>query len=369
MNQINIIGNIFTNDGYASHTRSLANALYPFADVSLLTPRIQNWEGQVNDNELDMITKPEKDKAVNIIVTTPHNWKMYIGLGINCGYCVWEGNKVPDCYIEEFLNPKIDLIFVPSEHTKQAIDNTCESLFLRDKIMKKVRVIPHGVDRNLFYNLHLPKTDNTFKFICNKGWRGTSWDRGGVQYVIKAFAEEFRKDEKVKLIIKLNPVYISPQIINQSIQQLNLPEDRAEIHICSDILPVKDLCELYNQSDVYVCATRAEAFNLPGLEAMGCGLPVIQTNFGGQTDYMTNENSLFIDYDLEEVKEDLMYEEIKWATPRIEHLRKQMRWAFEHKEDIKQMGKQAEEDSKNWTWEISAKKIIDSLSDLKGGKE
>jgi hypothetical protein len=79
---------------------------------------------------------------------------------------------------------------------------------------------------------------------------------------------------------------------------------------------------------------------------------------------MTDKNSLFIDYKLEQVKEDLMYEEINWATPDINSLRKQMRWAFEHQDKIKEMGNQALEDSKNWTWDNSAKKIVEEINKL-----
>ena len=205
------------------------------------------------------------------------------------------------------------------------------------------------------------KNNKPFVFLVQKGWRGTMWDRGGVQFCLLAFAQEFSKNENVKMIVKLNPAYINPEIIGQSIQQLNLPEDRAQININCDAVPFDKLPLLYNQADCFVCATRAEAFNLPGMEAMACGLPTIQTNFGGQTDYMTIENSKIINYDLEEVKEDIMYEEAKWATPKIESIRENLRWAFNNQDKIKEMGKLAEEDSKNWTWDKSAEKIISVL--------
>jgi glycosyltransferase involved in cell wall biosynthesis len=205
--------------------------------------------------------------------------------------------------------------------------------------------------------------EKIFTFICVKGWRGTEWDRGGVAILLRAFASEFSKDEKVQLVIKLNPAYINPDILNQSLTQLNLPENRAPIQIILDNTPFNKLVDLYNKADVYVCATRAEAFNLPGLEAMACGLPTIQTDFGGQTDYMTFENSLFVTYKLDEVKEDIMYEGCSWATPSIIDLRKQMRYAFEHPVKIKQMSSQALEDSKNWTWDKSAEKVIKCLED------
>lgn len=363
--RINIIGDIFNSTGYASHTKSLFNALYKLADVSLSTQLIPGWERLSNDAELDAITKSPNETDTRIIITTPNNWKLFLGTGINIGYCIWEGDRVPVSFISDFLNPKIDLIFVPSIHTEQAIQNTASEYLPEGfgEVMKKIYIIPHGVDTKLFYPIK-EKKDGVFRFICNKGWRGTCWDRGGVQYVLKAFAEEFKLEDNVELILKLNQAYINPQFLGTAINNLNLSEDRPLIRIVYDDIPFDKLVHLYNQANCYICATRCESFNLPGLEAMACGLPTIQTNFGGQTDYMTNENSLYIDYKLEPVKEDLMYEGIQWAIPDIEDLKKKMRWAYEHQDDIKKMGKIALDDSKNWTWDFSATKIVKILSDI-----
>ena len=128
MIKINIIGSIFGSSGYDSHTRSLANALYKVADCRLSTQMPPDWMKHVNDAELDMLTKEDRKDDYNLIISMPQMWKQFVGLGKNIGYCIWEGDKVPKSWLEEFLNPKIDLIFVPSEHTKQAILNTLKEL-------------------------------------------------------------------------------------------------------------------------------------------------------------------------------------------------------------------------------------------------
>jgi glycosyltransferase involved in cell wall biosynthesis len=397
--KINVIGTIFGTSGYDSHTRGLVNGLYKYADVKLITNVYAGWERNVNDAELEMITKKDRKEDVNIIVSIPHTWKLYTTNAINCGYCVWEGSKCPSSWIFEFQNEEINLIFTPSNHTRDAMLITINESNLtkeeKEKIINKIKIIPHGADLSIFHtqqkkkdkddasnvslsgdpkqlqgknnkdedmpvNVDTHSADN-FVFICNKGWRGTDWDRGGVQYVIKAFAEEFKEGEPVELLCKLNPAYINEQILSEVKEKLNLPEGRAVIKISLDNIPFEKLVDFYNKGDIYVCATRSEAFNLGGIEAMACGLPTIQTNFGGQIDYMTDKNSLFINYKLEEVKEDVMYEGVYWATPDIEDLRKKMRWAFNNKDIIKQMGKQAEEDSKKWTWDNSASLIIKCL--------
>ena len=267
----------------------------------------------------------------------------------------------------------------------------------KEKLLKliksKLSKIPHGVDRSLFYNQRKKDNDDaqnvslsgdtklkrgkitkieqipvnmdnhadTFKFLSTKGWRGTGWDRGGVQYLIRAFAEEFKKDEKVELIVKLNPAYMNPAILESTIVGMNLPEDRPLINVRLADVPFNKLIDIYNEADCFVCPTRAESFNLIGLEAMSCGLPTIQTNYGGQVDYMNGGNSLTIDYDMEEVKEDFMYEGISWATPKIEDLKAKLRWAFENQDRMKSLGARAEKDSEKWTWDKTAEKIIKIL--------
>ena len=156
MIKIDIVGGILGTTGYDSHTRSLANALYKVADCRLLSQLPADWMKYVNDAELKMIMKPERKPDYNLIITMPHQWKLFTGLGKNIGYCVWEGSNVPESWIDEFLNPKIDYIFVPSEHTKKAIVKTVESLIPgkcesnHDDIYDKIKIIPHGVNREIF---------------------------------------------------------------------------------------------------------------------------------------------------------------------------------------------------------------------------
>ena len=366
MIKLNMFGNVFGLDGYSNHTRHLFNALYKQKnlDIKIHTQLPPNWNLMCNDAELDCVIKPERKEDWNLIVAIPQMWKLFIGLGKNIGYCVWEGNCCPLSWVDEFKNKKINLIFTPSNHTKQAMLNTLEKSNLskgeKEKIINKIHIIPHGVNRDVFKNLNLEKKDDTFKFLINKGWRGTNWDRGGVQYLLQAYAEEFKKEENVQLILKLNPSYIKPEMIQQSLDALKLKEPVPTIHINCDAATLEQLNTLYNSADCFVCPTRAESFNLPGLEAMSCGLPTIQTRYGGQVDYMNDKNSLFIDYELSMSEEKQMYEGVQWATPKIEDIRKKMRWAFENQDKIKEMGKQAEKDSKNWTWDKSAE-LISSL--------
>lgn len=379
--------------GYDSHCKQLAGALYELnPDIKLDVPLQPDWVRHVNDAELVMINKEARIPDVTIAIMQPQFWRL--ALADNCkhfiGFCVWEGDMIPYYWLEYLIDRSVDQIWVPSQHTKDAIIKSLEESytdFLTDEfndayLINKIKIVPHGVDLSIFNSQSDNRKGNSigensvldtgnagsspvpFVFMCAKGWRGTDWDRGGVQYTIKAFAEEFKKDENVELIVKLNPSYINPEILTESLNNLKLPEDSGDIKLNVDNIPYKELSKFYSQADVHISTTRAEAFNLPCIETMACGIPNIVTGYGGQMDFINSDNGWFIDYKLEEVKEDIQYEEVKWATPKLDDIKKKMRWCFEHQKEVKEKGKIAMTDAQKFTWRNSAKKALEFLNEL-----
>src|ERR1019366_4544938 len=99
---------------------------------------------------------------------------------------------------------------------------------------------------------------------------------------------------------------------------------------------------LYASADCFVLPTRGEGFGLPAIEAGACGLPVITTNYSGQTDFLTNDNSYLLQIDgFRNAERELawisyFYENAEFpilGKSVIEQLRHQMRYVFEHKEE------------------------------------
>lgn len=363
--KITISGNIFGTSGYASHVRGIANSLNEICDVKLNTPLFANWEHNVNDKELLMIQKEDSYDRINIIVDLPFNWNNHARYKTNIAYLIWEGDRIPKSFEDNIINPKIKYVFVPSQHVKDAILKNFKQYgkVSIEQINNKVKIIPHGFDPNIFNPTD--KKNHMFTFFANKGFRN-ELDRGGIQYLLKAFIEEFNKGE-ARLVIKLNSAYMmSPQeldiIIRKYISQSNKDSTKLpEIMIIPDNIPVQKLAELYNEASVFVSPSEAEAFSMPCLESMACGVPVITTNYGGQLDFVNESNGWLINYKLHEIKHEIMYEGVSWARPSIEHLKQLMRHCLNNPEEVKQKGLKALEDSKNWTWNLSAKKIMGVL--------
>lgn len=341
---ININGTIWGTQGYSVHTKNLARALNKIKPVKLTTQLMPGWEMQVEDDVLEMIKRPGQITE-NIMIMQPLQWRFnIIPEARNIGFLVFEGDKIPECWVEECMNPEIELILVPSNHTKQAILNTAPVL------ENKIHIIPHGTN---FCKTNPIEKGKTFSFLSNKGYRNEE-DRGGIQYVVKAFMEEF-KDDDVELILKINPAY-----------GLGMLPVHPKIKVIPEVLDEQQMIELYQNCDVFVSPSRAEAFNIPCLEALALGKPVITTNFGGQTDFCNDKNSWIIGGELKEVEHEILYEGIKWLTPDIKELKKAMREAFEDKKLTEEKGKEALKTASNMKWEDSAKKLY-NLLDRVGG--
>jgi len=370
--KINIIGDIFGTTGYARHTRQLANALNDIGcDVRIESNLPQQWEVAVNDFELRAIQKPFDRECVSVMIGQPPFWRIALAQKPRkfFGFCVWEGDKIPKYWIDYMLDPRVDKILVPSQHTKDAIENT----FAPPKGL--IEIIPHGYDASKFYPDKKPIIDkvnkisdikitendieNTnFSFIANKGWSQGLYDRGGIQWLLKAFNEEFSKEDNVCLKIKINTVYKPNFNIDEECKALDLIKGKNSIMFVLDTIDDNALRQFYNEGDVFVSTSMADAFNIPCLEAMGCGVPVITTAFGGQSDFITPENGYLIRVgEFVNWSKEQSYEETKWFKPDIKEIRRLLRYAYLNQQEIKEKGKLALKDASKFTWLEAAKKL------------
>ena len=369
MEKINVVGNIWGTSGYAIHTRQLVNALAKKSEVCLLCQKIPEWERMCNDEELLMLKRNYSANQTMLAITMPQQWQPLLSEPnkIFLGYCVWEGTKIPTYWLDIFNNDKLNFVLVPSTHTKQAILNTIANLSIVKAakyigVVGKIIVIPHGVDKKLFYPKQPSADKKVFTFVSNGGWAQGINDRKGLQFLLKAFNEEFKNEEEVELVVKINTAYCPPGWdLSQEIAKLGLDNKGGKIKINTDLFDFDRIVDFYSMGDVYVSPTMGEAFGMPMAEAMACGLPVITTNFGGQTDYVNAKNGWLIDFEFVENTWDNMYEGIGWAKPDKEHLKKLLREAFTNQELVKEKGKQALIDIEKFSWDASAEQVLELI--------
>jgi glycosyltransferase involved in cell wall biosynthesis len=208
-------------------------------------------------------------------------------------FMVTECGLVDDC----FDAPPTD----PQAFTRDDNRIITPSAWSRDRLVDGgmdpagIVVVPHGVKTDTFTPL-LPAdraagraalgiADDELLFL-NVGV--ATWNKG-LDILVKAFALVRRQHPRVRLLLKdhkalygigadrtlaqvsrANPGLIDAQVL-------------AGISVVSGSLDQSQLRALYGVADAYVSPYRAEGFNLPVLEAMACGTPVIVTG-GGATD-------------------------------------------------------------------------------------
>ena len=298
--KINFVGNIIGTTGYDAHSRQILNAIYELnQDICLKTNINQNQLNSLNDAEMNMVTNEFDRKALTIAISLPHYWRLIRNEADNfIGFLVWEGDAIPSFWLPYLKDKEVKQIWVPSFHTLQAIRRTVERNGEKLRNYPDIKVVPHGVNLNLFKkNSNKSILRDYFVFVMNKGWAKGINDRGGIQWGLKAYLEEFTSKDKVEMVVKINPSYCpAGWNINDEIKKLNIQnKDKPRLKISTELVDFKALPNLYLSGDIFVSSTMGEGFNLPGLEAMACGLANIQTGFGGQCDYMTEHNSWYID--------------------------------------------------------------------------
>jgi len=363
--KITIQGDFFSQTGYGAHTRGLSEALSKIADVRAECVLQPGWEQNCPQWLFDAITNTEPTD-VELMIATPPSWLMKLSERPKnfVGFLVFEGSRVPRQWKNICLRKDVSQIWVPSTHVYDA----CKEAGVQ---MEKVFIIPHGVDLKKFYKVNKPKEleSDKFTFLFNKGWAWGADDRSGFNALLKAYTEEFKEDEPVRLLAKINTAYAPPgwNLDNEMKAAIQTTDGRPEIIITTTNTAVDKLKEFYAAGDVFVMPSKSEGFGLVAIEAMACEKPVITTGFGGQTDFVTPENGWLINHESIPAPKGIqhvIYEEARWAEPSIKHLRAIMREAFENRDMVKEKGKAALETAKKFTWKHSANRAIEALNAL-----
>lgn len=119
-------------------------------------------------------------------------------------------------------------------------------------------------------------------------------NRKGVQYALEAIE---------KLIIKYPDIQVNMFGTPERPRGLN-----TKINYIQNATP-NQVCDLYNESAVSLCASLQEGFGLTGMESMACGCALITTNTGGVNDYAKDsETAIFVEkQNVKDIEEKISY--------------------------------------------------------------
>ena len=260
------------------------------------------------------------------------------------GFTMIEATGIPKRWVTS-INQKVDLILVPSRF--------CRDVFISCGVTVPIRIVPLAA-RNAGEILTRPVDREVYTFLS---WgQFSDDDRKGWRIAVSAFMNEFKKEEKVKLVLKAGGGY---DFVS------NVHDDRI---ICMrDWISMEAMKQLIQGADCGVFPTHGEGWGLCPMEAAASGLPTIVTNWSGMNDWVSKENFYPIEVsELEEAYyprfegENMGY----WALVDEKKVQKQMRFVFENKEAAKQRGtKAANYIKKFFNWDNTVRKMIEVINE------
>jgi glycosyltransferase involved in cell wall biosynthesis len=262
-------------------------------------------------------------------------------------FTMFESDKIPDDW-KEYLDNS-DRVLVPSKW--------CQEIFAKGGV--KTEVVPLGYDNEVFtYRQRINKRDNRqdFVFLHYNAFNA----RKGFLELFKAFTQEFKPDEPVKLVLKTTLDYAPFPII---------PSMYPNIKIMYGPVDETALAQICYDADCFVFPSRGEGFGMTPLEAMATGMPIIIPNAHGLTEYFNSEfmyeapvgdtcPALYSRYKNQDVG--------KMVICDVDKLAKQMRYIYEHQDEALEKGKRGAEYAKNWTFTKTAVKLKAIFDEVSG---
>ena len=249
---------------------------------------------------------------------------------------------------------KMDLIIVPSEHSKlgfaetiydkmQNLPNAEPQKIGEVKLEKPIEVLFEGADEDVYKSIHYKEIDSDFFDMLNEkvpekfaflsvgmwGKGAYGEDRKDIGKLIKVFYESFaNKKKQPALILKTSGATFSviqkQEVLDKikGIKQMFPKEWKLpNVYLLHGDLSKEEMNYLYNHPKVkcMVSFTHGEGFGRPLLEATMTGLPVIASGWSGHLDFLDKEKSLLLPGDLVDIPESVVWEDIlikgsKWIN-------------------------------------------------------
>jgi len=287
-----------------------------------------------------------------------HDLGGFYGKGIRIGMPIFELEKFNNIELHNLNNP--DRLYVCSSWAK----NVVEEQIVCDP--SNVKVIPLGVDLDIFKPCNLPETEKTI--FGNFG----KWEtRKGHDVLPEIFNMAFEKKDDVLLVMMPSNPFLTQQQTSDWILKYKDTKLGDKIVFIDRQKNQRAVYKIMSQIHCGIFPSRAEGWNLEALELLSCGRHLIITEVTAHTEFCNPDNSLLINMSNEyEPAKDVKFFDgsFKWrkfGKNQIDQAVEYMRFIHKkNKEGSLYINKSGIDTANNFSWKNTANKIVEDLSCL-----
>ena len=395
---------VTSRSGYGAHARDLTTAFlkHDKYDIHILDVP---W-GECPRNALDK-NNPDDKKILDCILQQPSMNKqpdIYVDIRIPNEFQQWgkfnigitagiETTAVSSKWIEGCN--KMDLIIVPSEHSKQGfvsalyekvnnLPNGQQQKMGELKLEKPIDVLFEGADENIYKPIDDSSLDlvddikEDFCFLHVGQWTkgGYGEDRKDIAKLVKVFYESFaNKKSQPALILKSNGASYSIMDRADCLEKINNIKNRfpadwnlPNVYLLHGSLSDEEMNKLYNHPKVksFISLTHGEGFGRPLLEATMSGLPVITSNWSGHVDFLSEKDSMLLGGSLTQVPKSVVWKDIiipesQWFNVNETLAYKAMNYCFKNIKDVEEKAKNLMKTNRK---KFTLNKMVEKLDEI-----
>jgi glycosyltransferase involved in cell wall biosynthesis len=312
---------------------------------------------QSNFNEI-ITSKLNATYDMQLSYTSLKNFPLYFIRGDKNRFGIWnyETTILPKSFAKCYKS--VDKVLPSSEFSKKIFSDN--GIPADNQV-----VVPHGIFTERFRTLgKFPlKTTKKYKILVNIAQPHV---RKNIPNILKAYGKAFTKKDDVCLVLKVSRK--SPQEKTASIPFNTIYSDfRREYKNCAEIeiidYFIQDIETLYNACDVVFSLSNCECFHMPSLEGVGANKIVISPRYGGQLDFLNDDNSVLIDGKIVRAPDSVQYwEPSPYASmfePDVNKAAQALKDVINNYDDYyKKFSPKMIEIANEYTWENAAKKIV-----------
>jgi len=310
-------------------------------------------------------TAPIDKYDCQISYTAPLNWGNYLKHGNKNRFAIWayefNGKNVLSPGFVKY-HQFTDKVLPPSEFCKDVFKN---SGMPDDKLV----VVPHGINLEDYNNKNKFPLQNKKKIKIGLPL-GQLHRRKNLSGLLEAYLKAFKKTDDVCLVLKTqtqkqqekSKLHLFDVDFNTVLHETKLShKNGGAIEVVTKFIP--DMIEFYNTCDIIFTMSNAEGFYMPGLEALAAGKLVVAPRYGGQLDFLNDDNAVLIDGKTVRVPRKYTYwshsQFAEMFKPDVDDAAKKIKYAVDNYDELlNKLSPNMKAMSEKLTWANVASQII-----------